>query len=83
VNEATKDFILLRLFEIIDGMDTFNKCSLRLQECHTVNLCPLHQQMDDIKQKLKTALGRTSIGDLIREDKDDFIKSIATDPTLI
>jgi Rrf2 family transcriptional regulator, iron-sulfur cluster assembly transcription factor len=83
VNEATTGFILLRLFEITDGLDTFHKCSLRLQECHAAHPCPLHQQMNDIKQSLKMTLSVTSIGDLIKENNDDFIKSIATDPTLI
>lgn len=78
VNEATRDFLLLRLFEITDGMDTFSKCSLRLQECNSVNPCPLHSQMERVKKDLQTVLSDTSIGDLLKDDKDNFIKSIAT-----
>jgi Rrf2 family transcriptional regulator, iron-sulfur cluster assembly transcription factor len=82
VNEATKDFMLLRLFEITDGMNTFNKCSLRLQECNTLHPCPMHEQMVRIKQQLEQVLSATSINDLLKENKDDFIKSIAAIPAI-
>jgi hypothetical protein len=39
---------------------------------------PLHNEIDAIKQQSKHMLASTTIGDLLREYKEDFIKSIAT-----
>ena len=78
VNDDTKGFLLLRLFEITDSMDTFDKCSLRLQNCDEANPCPMHQQMVRVKQELRQALSTTTVGDLLKDDKQDLIKSIAT-----
>jgi Rrf2 family transcriptional regulator, iron-sulfur cluster assembly transcription factor len=78
VNERTREFLLVQLFELTDGMDTFNKCSLRLQDCNELNPCPLHLQLNNIKQDLRRTLSVTTIGDLIKEDKEKFINSIAT-----
>ena len=78
VNEETAGFVLLRLFEITDGLNTFSLCSLRLQECNAATPCPLHTPMDNIKQQLRNTLAATTISDLLNTDKEDFIKSIAT-----
>ncbi|HUC83247.1 MAG TPA: Rrf2 family transcriptional regulator [Flavisolibacter sp.] len=79
-NEKTSGFLLFQLYEITDGNDTLKKCALRLQDCHAANPCPLHVQMDEIKQKLKTILSVTTIGNLVNYDKDDFVRSLATLP---
>lgn len=78
INDSTRNFLLLRLYEITDGMDTFQKCSLRLQACNETNPCPMHEQMVRVKHELRESLASTTIGDLLKEDKDEFIKSIAT-----
>lgn len=82
VNDATKTFLLLQLFEITDGMDTFNKCSLRLQECNADHPCPMHDQIARIKQQLEQVLSANTINDLLNENKDEIIKSIAAIPVV-
>lgn len=83
VNEQTKDFYLHRLFEITDGLDIFYKCSLGLQVCRPESPCPLHEQMNLIKQQLQKTLAATTVGDLLQPDKEKFIKSITTAPVFI
>ncbi|MDB5205475.1 MAG: Rrf2 family transcriptional regulator [Flavisolibacter sp.] len=69
---------LLRLLEITDGLETFKACSLRLQECNEAAPCPLHCGMTEIKGQLKGLLSQTTIANLLKEDKANFIKSIST-----
>ena len=78
MNETTNLYPLLKLYEIIDGMDTFDTCSLRLQACSADNPCPLHYQMEKVKMELKGTLAGLTIGDLLTDDKGAFIRSIAT-----
>lgn len=69
---------LIRLVEIIDGMDQFNVCVLKLKNCDTANPCPLHYEMEEIKGKFLRVVRETTIGDLIKDNKNDFIKSLST-----
>ena len=66
------------LIIITDGVEIFDTCVLRAKECNGTNPCPLHGQMDGLKTNLKTILSDTTIGDLLEEDKPEFIKSLAT-----
>ena len=77
-NERTRNVLLTELYDITDGLDSFAKCSLRLQKCDFLHPCPVHHQMESIKQNLKDILSTTSVGDLLKEDREAFIKSIAT-----
>jgi Na+/phosphate symporter len=38
----------------------------------------MHSQIQGIKHNLKSILSDTTIGDLLEEDKQEFIKSIST-----
>ena len=77
-NEHTRKVLLTELYDITDGLDLFAKCSLRLQDCDALHPCPVHHQMVIIKQQLRDILSTTTIADLLKEDKEAFIKSIAT-----
>jgi len=78
INDHTKQLSLVNLVSITDGLDTFHHCVLCLQECNAQNHCPVHDQMNGVRQKLMEVLSATTINDLLKEDKEDFIKSIAT-----
>lgn len=69
---------LIRLVEITDGMDQFAVCVLRLKYCDSAHPCPLHYKMEEIKQKFLAVFRETTIGDLIKDNKNDFIKSLST-----
>ncbi len=45
INERTLNVPLMELITIIDGMESFKSCVLRLKECNPDNPCPLHKQM--------------------------------------
>ena len=74
----TLDTPLIRLVEITDGMEQFKVCILKLKYCDSTNPCPLHYEMEEIKGKFLTVFRETTIGDLIRNNKNDLIKSLST-----
>jgi Rrf2 family protein len=69
---------LIKLVEVTDGLDQFNICVLKLKHCDGKNPCPLHYEMEEIKRKFLTVFKETSIGDLLKDNKADFIKSLST-----
>ena len=78
LNENTLQMHLMDLIVITDGVEIFNSCVLRAKECNSANPCPLHFKMDSVKNNLRSILSDTKIGDLLEEDKSEFIRSIST-----
>jgi Rrf2 family transcriptional regulator, iron-sulfur cluster assembly transcription factor len=78
INDRTLKVPLIELIDIIDGMETFKSCVLRLKECNPQNPCPLHNQMLYFQNELKGMLSGTTINDLLKDDKADFVKSLST-----
>jgi Rrf2 family protein len=78
LNETTLSTPLIRLVAITDGPDQFNICVLQLRTCKGVNPCPLHDEVDGIKNRLLQVFNQTTIGDLLNNDKKLFIRSLAT-----
>lgn len=78
INENTLEKPLMDLIVITDGVEIFGSCVLRAKECNGNNPCPMHSQMEGLKNNLKSILSDTRIGDLLEEDKPEFIKSLST-----
>jgi Rrf2 family protein len=78
LNEHTLKMPLMELVNITDGVEIFDNCVLRAKECNSANPCPMHFQIESVKHNLKSILSDTTIGDLLEEDKSEFIKSIST-----
>lgn len=76
--ENTLERPLMDLIVITDGVEIFDTCVLRAKECNGTNPCPMHSQMEGLKGNLKSVLTNTTIGDLLEEDKPEFIKSLST-----
>ena len=69
---------LIRLVEITDGMDQFRICVFKLKYCDGATPCPLHFEMEKIRVKFLTVFTETTIGDLLKDNKANFIKSLST-----
>jgi len=82
VNGHTLQMCLMDLVTIIDGIQLFDSCALRVKECNPVHPCPLHLQIDGVKSSLKSILSDATIGALLDEDKQDFIQSLSTNAGL-
>jgi Rrf2 family protein len=68
---------LIKLVEITDGMEQFKMCVLKLKYCNGINPCPLHNEMEQMRENFLRVFTNTTIGDLVRDSKSDFIKSLA------
>lgn len=68
---------LIKLVEITDGLEQYRICVLKLKYCDGLNPCPLHHEIESIRTKFLTVFGETTIGDLLKKDKTEFIKSLA------
>lgn len=68
---------LIKLVEITDGMEQFKMCVLKLKYCNGISPCPLHQQMEQLRGKFLSVFTETTVGDLVKDSKSDFIKSLA------
>lgn len=77
INENTMKVSLLKLMEITGEVEENGICVLRLRKCNSLNPCPMHHQIESLRQQWQALLSSTYIGDLIRTEQPDFIKSIA------
>jgi len=69
---------LIKLVEITDGLEQFKICALKLKFCDGTNPCPLHHEMEQMRSKFLSVFNSTTIDDLVKDSKSDFIKSLAT-----
>ena len=77
INENTLEKPLMELIVITEGVEMFDSCVLRAKECNGTNPCPMHSQMEGLKNNLRSILSETSIGDLLEYNKPEFIKSLS------
>jgi Rrf2 family transcriptional regulator, iron-sulfur cluster assembly transcription factor len=77
LNNTTLSTSLLTLVELTDGVEQFDGCVLRLRKCNAEHPCPLHHPMETYKNDLFKIYSDTNIGSLLKQDKPDFIQSIA------
>lgn len=78
LNEKTLKTPLLQLVEITGEPEEFGSCVLRLRNCNSKNPCPIHHQIESLRNQWHTILTSTKIEDLVKKDMPDFIKSITT-----
>lgn len=68
---------LIKLVEVTDGMEQFSVCVLKLKSCDGTNPCPLHHEMEEVKNKFLTTFKNITIGELVKDNKNEFIKSLS------
>lgn len=78
INENTLNTTLARLMEITGEDKRLTSCILKLRRCNAQKPCPMHAQVDILRNKWRQLLVSTTIGDLLRNDNPNFIKSIST-----
>ena len=78
INDKTLHTSLLKLVKITGDSEMFDSCVLRLRKCNAVNPCPLHHEIETLRNQWHQLLAQTTVNDLLKKDQPDFIKSIAT-----
>lgn len=68
---------LIKLVEMTDGTEQFRICVLQFRNCNTMNPCPLHQEIEQIRTAWRELLNNTTIHDLISDNKKSFLTSLA------
>ena len=78
LNDATLHTPLVKLIEITSEVDQFDSCVLHVRKCNSKNPCPLHFQIESLKNQWYQLVADTTVGELLRNDHPAFLKSIAT-----
>jgi Rrf2 family transcriptional regulator, iron-sulfur cluster assembly transcription factor len=77
INEKTLDTPIITIILLTEGANYFNTCLLNLRKCNAASPCPMHARVEQHKNDLLNVYSQTTIGDLLKENKPEFIKSIA------
>lgn len=77
LNATTLDTSLITLVELTDGLEQFDSCVIRQKKCNEEHPCPLHYQTVAYRNNLFKTFSDTNIGSLLKQDKPEFIQSIA------
>ena len=78
INESTLQTPLVKLIEITSEADQFDSCVLRMRKCNSKNPCPLHFQVEAMKNQWRSLVADTTVGDLLKNDNPAFLESIST-----
>ena len=68
---------VIKIVEITDGIEQFSMCVLKLKYCNGLNPCPLHYEMEELKRNYLNVFTKNTIGDLLKDGKNDLLKSLA------
>ena len=78
LNENTLLIPIMQIVILIEGEHLFNSCVIGFKKCNEQNPCPLHHQVVATKNQMMKTFNETKIGDLLKEDKQAFIRSLVT-----
>lgn len=78
INETTLQTSLLTIVSLTEGIKRSDSCVLRFRKCNTHNPCPMHNEIESLRKQWTNLLATTVLGDLMKKDAPDFIRSIAT-----
>ena len=78
LNEHTLSIPVMAIVTLIEGEELFNTCVIGFKKCNELNPCPLHHQVVATKNQMIKIFNDTRIGDLLKEDKPAFIRSLVT-----
>ena len=58
---------LIRVVKIIDGLDIFERCGIGLKQCSDKNPCPIHFEMEVVKDKIRLFLTEKTLAELCED----------------
>ncbi|MFK5857573.1 MAG: Rrf2 family transcriptional regulator [Bacteroidota bacterium] len=67
IEETTSNYSILDIVEVLEGLDFLNKCGLGLHNCSDEKPCPIHDEYQPVKQKIREALSSKTIS-IIKKD---------------
>ena len=78
LNAESQEVKIIKIIEVIDGLDFFTNCGLGLKQCSEDHPCPLHDDFKVYRDGLWTLFDTKSIKDLVSkiEDGNAFIRNV-------
>jgi len=67
VNDNTCKLSILDIVDVLEGLRFLNKCGLGLHSCDDNNPCPIHDEYQPVKAKIREALSSKTIA-IIKQD---------------
>ena len=67
LNVPPNELKLIRIVELIDGLDIFNRCGIGLKECSDQTPCPIHFEYNTVKEKIRNLLSEKTLLELCKE----------------
>ena len=55
---------LIKVVEIIDGLDIFDRCGIGLKQCSDKRPCPIHFDFKIVKEKIRQLLSEKTLSEL-------------------
>ena len=79
LRESCKETKLIRVVEVIDGLDYFTKCGLGLHECSETRPCPVHNELKVFRDGVAAVFAKKSINDMVQSIQagEAFIQNVA------
>jgi len=78
INERTLNTRLSEIVEMTGNGEATDVCALRLKKCNPEHPCPVHFEINLIREQWSGLLEEKTVGELIKKGGSDFIQSIAT-----
>ena len=78
LEDAGKNITLIKIIEVMDGLDFFTTCGLGMKECSDEHPCPLHDEYKIYKDDLWKLFNRKTIADFVGsvQGGGSFIKNL-------
>ena len=67
LSDDKNDLTLLKIVEVVDGLDIFNQCGIGLRGCSDEQPCPIHNEYKVVKAKIRTLLEEKTLNELCKD----------------
>jgi Rrf2 family protein len=78
VEEKGQKISIIRIIQVMDGLDFFTTCGLGMKECSDEHPCPLHDEYKIYKEHLWKLFNNKTVADMVASIKNgnSFIKNL-------
>ena len=70
LNKSPNRLKLIKIVEVIDGLDIFDRCGIGLKACSDKTPCPIHFEYKEVKNKTRELLNSKTISQLCEDVKN-------------
>jgi len=67
LNASPAKLRLIKIVQIIDGLDMFDRCGIGLKKCSDETPCPIHFEYKKVKEKIRSVLTEKTLIELVQD----------------